>query len=191
MRLSRLTAPALAIVLAAACASPQATYDYDEAVDFSRYRRWAWLPMREEQPSGDPLIDNPLTRQRIESAVARSLAAKGYEKSDPAAADFEVGYAVTVEGTLGSSGASTTFGFGRYGGGSGVGISISSPGIPIREQGEGMLIIDVRDPASGKLVWRGSSTRRIGRSGSPEESEQTIDRIVAEILANFPPERGG
>jgi hypothetical protein len=187
VRISTLITPILAAVVVLACTSPSSQYDYDQSVDFGKYRRWAWLPRPQQQPSGDPRIDNSLTRQRIESAVSRNLAAKGYEQVDAEAADFRVGYVVTVEKRLDSSGVSTSIGFGRYSGGSGFGISIGGPGTPIREYEEGTLLIDIRDKDSDDLLWRGSSTSRLDEATTPEESEQKINGIVGEILANFPP----
>lgn len=189
-RYSRLKATLLAVSLGAGCAGQQATYDYDNAVDFGKYRRWTWLPQSESKPSGDPRIDSPLMRQRIEAAVTRTLETRGYAKSEAQAADFDVGYLVMIENRVDTSGVSTSIGFGRSSGGSGVGISIGGPATRPREYEEGTLIIDVRDKDSGKLVWRGTSTRRLGRARTPEESEQIVNEIVEEILANFPPKRG-
>ena len=190
MHLSCLSIPLLAVVLGAGCAGQPAGYDYDDSVDFDKLRRWAWLPQAEEKSSVDPRIDNPLLKRRIESAVSRNLEAKGYEKSEAQAADFDVGYLVTIENKISSSGVSTSIGFGRYSGGSGFGISMSGPGTQPREYEEGTLIIDIRDTASGKLVWRGSSTTRLDPAHTPKESEKDVNRIVDEILANFPPKPG-
>jgi hypothetical protein len=191
MCISRLATPILAMLVAAGCAGPRASYDYEPSVDFSAYRQWAWLPKPQEESSGDPRIDNSLTRNRIESAVARNLAAKGFNKTEPAKADFDVGYVVMVDKQLDSgSGVSTSVGYGRWSGGSGFGISFGGPGTTLREQEVGTLLIDVRDHESGNLLWRGSSKRRIGQSTTPEESERVIDEIVGEILANFPPPAG-
>lgn len=192
MRYSCSILPILAMVVAAGCAGPRAGFDYDPSADFTAYRHWAWLPKPQEQASGDPRLDNSLVRNRIESAVSQNLAAKGFDKTEPANADFDVGYVVMVEKDLDSrSGVSTSFGIGRWSGGSGVGISIGGPGTTLSEREVGTLFIDVRDHESGKLVWRGSSKRTIGRSTTPEESERVIDAIVSEILANFPPPSGG
>jgi hypothetical protein len=187
----RTALPILAAALLTACATRQVGYDYDESVDFSRYQHWTWSqPAQQSKDDDDPLIDNPLLRQRIENAVARTLSAKGYRQSDPQVADFNVGYFLTVENKLSSSGVSTSFGFGRYSGGSGVGVSIGGPGTRVREQEEGTLIIDVVDRISGKLVWRGSSTRVLGQARTPEESERVVHETVTGILANFPPPAG-
>jgi hypothetical protein len=178
----------LAAALLSACASQRVGYDYDETVDFGQYQRWAWSPQAQEpQSDADPLIDNPLLRQRIEAAVARTLAAKGYEQTGSESAQLTVAYAVSVEKKLSSGGVSTSFGFGTYSGGSGVGVSIGGPGTRVREQKEGTLIIDIMDRNTGDLIWRGSSTRPIGTAKTPEESERIVNEAVTEILAKFPP----
>lgn len=190
MQLLPVTIPILTLMLATGCASQPAGYDYDESVDFSQLHRWAWLPQRQEKSSGDVHIDSPLVRKRIEAAVTRTLQAKGYQQADTQEADFDVGYLVTVDKRLSSSGVSSSVGFGRYSGGSGFGISFGGPGTQPREYEEGTLIIDFKNQNSGKLIWRGSSTRRLGQAGTPEKSEKMINEVVEEILANFPPERG-
>lgn len=198
MRLMHSIAPVLAAALASAlvsalvsgCTPQQAYYDYDKSVDFGKLERWTWLPRGQEKPSGDPRIDNDLTRRRIEAAVTRNLTARGFEKIDQGAADFRVGYLVTIEKNVSSGSVGTSFGFGRYGGGSGVGITIGGPSRPLYEYDEGTLFIDMRSPESNDLLWRGSSTNVLGQTSTPEESQQLIDRIVDEILANFPPGKG-
>lgn len=190
MRIRRLSVPILAVLLGAGCASQPAGYDYDNSVDFSRFQRWAWLAQRQGKSSGDARIDSPLVQKRIEAAVSRTLEAKGFEETEAQTADFDVGYLVTVEKRISSSGVSTSVGFGRYSGGSGFGISVGGPGTQPREYEVGTLIIDIKDKKSGKLAWRGSSTSRLDQARTPEESEKVINQMVEEILANFPPNPG-
>ena len=52
-------------------------------------------------------------------------------------------------------------------------------------------MIDMKSPDSHDLLWRGSSTNVLGQSDTPEESEQLINRLVDEILTNFPPGKAG
>jgi hypothetical protein len=191
VHLSRLSPVLLAAVLAAGCANQPAGYDYDEAIDFAKLQTWTWLPEPQEKPSGDARLDSPLLKKRIEAAVSRTLETKGFKQSDAQAADFEVGYIVTVEKKISSSGISSSVGFGRYSGGSGFGISFGGPATQPLEYEEGTLIIDIKAKDSGKLVWRGSSTRRLGQAATPEESEKVVNAVVNEILANFPPKAGG
>ena len=179
MRLPTIVVSLLAVVLGSGCAGQSASYDYDQSVDFGKLRRWMWIPRPQEQPSGDPRIDNSLTRKRIESALSRALAAKGYEEADGPDVDFTVGYLVTVQKRVTSSGMSTSIGFGRYSRGSGVGISIGGPATPVLEYEEGTLFVDIRDHRSGDLLWRGSSSSRLDAASTPEQSEQAIDRIGA------------
>lgn len=190
MTLARSTLTLAATAIVAACATQPAHYDFDDSVNFDHYRRWSWIPQPQQQMSGDPRIDNPLTMKRIEAAVERNLAAKEFEQTD-SAPDFKVGYLVTVEKKLSSSSVGGSFGFGRYSGASGIGVSVGAPQTQIREYKEGTLILDITDATSNKLVWRGSSTSRLGESRTPEESERLINQMVEEILANFPPPTGG
>lgn len=176
-----------AVLLATGCVTQPASYDYDKAVDFAKYRHWTWLPHPEKQASGDPRVDNPLTRKRIESAISRNLDARGYRQSDAEMADFRVGYLVTVRKVPSSTTVGGSIGFGRYRGGSGIGISIGGPAVPLNDYEKGTLFIDMRDSRTDDLAWRGSSTGQLDPFASPEESQQRINTIVDEILKNFPP----
>jgi hypothetical protein len=54
---------------------------------------------------------------------------------------------------------------------------------------DGTLLIDVIDPFSDKLVWRGEAKKRLPKKkeSSQKKREQLLDRAVAAVLANFPP----
>ena len=51
----------------------------------------------------------------------------------------------------------------------------------------GILTIDVLNGSDKKLVWRGSSGRRLYNGFSPEQSTKVINAVVKEILDKFPP----
>ena len=51
----------------------------------------------------------------------------------------------------------------------------------------GELIIAVFESESKELVWEGSGSRRVNRSGGPERSERRIQDAVNQILRSFPP----
>jgi hypothetical protein len=56
-----------------------------------------------------------------------------------------------------------------------------------RVKQEGTLYLNFIDPGSNALIWQGSATAEIREKSSPEEQQQRINQIVAEILKNFPP----
>ena len=47
-------------------------------------------------------------------------------------------------------------------------------------------MIDVIDPASSALIWRGIAGRRL-TGDTPQERDIYVNEIVAAILAEFPP----
>ena len=53
------------------------------------------------------------------------------------------------------------------------------------EYDEGILVIDVLDVRTRRLVWRGTASRRLERDPQVHQIEQS----VASVLARFPPDR--
>jgi hypothetical protein len=57
----------------------------------------------------------------------------------------------------------------------------------VNQYDEGTLVIDIVDAEAGKLVWRGSGSRRISTSPTPQKTTRRINEAVEAILARFPP----
>ncbi len=51
----------------------------------------------------------------------------------------------------------------------------------------GTLVIDILDPVSGELVWRGWAEGALLRVSPADERQEYLDKIVARILEEFPP----
>ena len=174
--------------LLAACGGAQVSQDYDPGMDFSRLRTFDWYPSQ-EPVSNDPATNSPLIAQRIRSAVVRNLTQKGYQKVEDRTPDFFVHYQLSVRQKLSSSGVSTSVGIGGgFGGGGFGGIGIGGPSV--REIEEGTLVLDVIEAGSGKLAWRGTGSKPLSKSPTPEKTTQEVDATVDQILAQFPPETG-
>ncbi|MGI9592703.1 MAG: DUF4136 domain-containing protein [Myxococcota bacterium] len=184
MRSLRLLPLLLACV--AACAGVSVNQDYDPSADFASYRSFDWFPGSRELAGGGQLED-PFLERRIRTAVGRELAAKGYVRAGGARPDFYVNYHVSVQQKLTSSGMNVGYGVGSYGSWGGVGIGMRTN--PVRQYEEGTLVIDFIDGASRKLVWRGTGSKALARSPTPEQTTATIDTATREILKQFPPQR--
>ena len=52
---------------------------------------------------------------------------------------------------------------------------------------QGSLTLDVVDAGSGVLVWRGTATATIDPNALPKERRKSLEKIVARMLADFPP----
>lgn len=168
-----------------ACGGIPVSTDYDTARQFSQLSTYAWMTPKEKLII-DPLVDNDLTNKRVERAVESQLAARGFQKAiGGQSADFLVTYHVSAETKQTVSNFHGHYGYYpcwrgcySYGG--------LHSDVYTREYKEGTFMIDVIDPASSELIWRGISGRRLS-SKTPQERDAFIRETVAAILAEFPP----
>jgi hypothetical protein len=153
--------------------------DYEPQTDFSRYKSFDWIAVSQEK-AGESSWGSPFVVKRVHAAVERFLIQNGHLKSSDGKHDFLVNVHLTVikmvevdyswEGGPGY----------RY-----FGDSVFET--VITEYDEGTLIIDFLDAGTQRLFWRGTGTRRINHSSSPQKSADTINRWVSEILKQYPP----
>jgi len=171
--------PLLVLVLAG-CSRITVTAEHDPAANFGALHTYAWRP-GPQQGVGDPRFDSTLIDKRVRPAIDRVLAAKGYQMAAPGtAADFLVGYHAVVRQKTSGQTISRWYGY-RVGGARG------GPQAYAHDYDEGTLLIDVIDPATMQLLWRGSGTRVVDPQASPEKREQRINEAVDQVLADFPP----
>ena len=177
----RLAATAL-VAFSLACASTRVTHDYDVNADFSSFATFAWMPQPQEM-AGDARVDNPLIAERVRSAIERTLTSKGYRPTSETTPDFFVGYYLSLEQKLDVYTIDNYYGRGRYGR-----WGAASFETHVNQYDEGTLVIDIVDAEAGRLVWRGSGSRRISKSPTPQKSTQRVNEAVEAILARFPPQ---
>ncbi len=195
MRIAGLALVSIA-VLSLACASVRVRTDYDDAIDFSKLKSFAWLdpPLREASrdeggQGGDPFTQNTLLDKRVRDEVEGWLLSHGYrlagEREEP---DFLLRYEFTSREVYRDSPVTVSGGFGSYGSGVGIGSGVGYS--PSGGSQEGTLILDVIDPATEQLSWRGWGTTQLRDSHiGPERIRET----VGAVLERFPPKpkRGG
>lgn len=168
------------------CSGFQVSQDYDLSRDFSPLKTYAW--QSESQPkTGDIRIDNSLLDARIRSAIDDSLSKKGYHQIDQGQPDFHVAYTHQISSKIDSSNVTFGFGFGGGGGGTFSGIGVDSGG-RVREYDESLWVIDLIDPSTGDLLWRGMGTTPVDQHANPEKSVKKINEGVEKILSQFPPQ---
>ena len=142
---------------AQACTTIDVKTDFDPSADFTRFHTFAFAGLTDITKTG--LLDNSLTRKRIEAAVSRELTKKGLQevKMD-ARPDILVHYWLgtkdkqRVQGTSGPSAGYYGRGGGYYGGGYGWGASYSN--VTTYDYTEGTLILDLVEPEKKELQWR-------------------------------------
>ena len=164
-------------IMSASCSSVSVKYDYDQSKDFSRYKTYRWVDVN---LPADALAKNPLIKNRVIEAVNKGLKEKGYTLTEGETADM----AVVVHAGSKEKMQVTDWGtygwynpwWGPYGG-----------QVDVSYYTEGTLVIDLVDMAEKELVWRGIATGTVQENPDPQKSQQRLDSIVAQILANFPP----
>ena len=169
------TMKALAILVlglsAAHCAKAQkVTMEFDQAVDFSKYRTFAIRAS--ELNSKNPALNSDLVKKRINADIVRYLAAKGLtEVSGPS--DLNVRY------HFGSARKSELEAYpaGWYGRGTRY---VRVP------YSEGTLVIDLRDPAAKSLVWRAIANEE---KSDPNKIEGKLDDMVKKCIEKYPPKK--
>jgi len=165
--------------LIVSCAKPLVIdYDYDTTYDFTMLKTYAWLP----SPPGSQIED--LTEKRFTQAVDTQLGAKGYSPSAESP-DFVIslqGIKKTVPSGSTAVGASIGVPVGGRGSMS-VGVGKSRE----RVKQEGTLTLNFLDRKTNALIWQGTATATIQQKSSPEEQQQAINQIIAELMKNFPP----
>ena len=170
--------PLVALVLAG-CSRITVTTDHDPAANFAALHTYAWRP-GPQQGVSDPRFDSTLIDTRVRAAIDRVLASKGYRTAAPGTvADFLVGYHAVVRQKTSAQTINGWYGY-RVG-------ARRAPQAYVHDYDKGTLLIDVIDPATMQLLWRGSGTGVVDPQASLEKREQRINEAVDRILADFPP----
>lgn len=171
--------------LVSGCSGLKIYTDYDPTLNFSRFQTYAWMPQVTEQ-SGDFRVDNDLVQKRLRRAVDTQLQSAGFRLVDESEASFFVSYrALMVDKTqISSSGGS--IGYGRWNDGR-YGSVAYGGGVDSYDYTQGTVILDIIDPKSMELVWRGTAEQTVEPKLSPQEREQRINQAYQKMLERFPP----
>lgn len=142
--------------------------DFDRAFDFSRLKTFNFAVQR--RSPGDPLAKDTLNDGRIKSALESKLTASGYRRETAQKADFAIAYYVTTRNKLDVQ--DYSLGPRRWFGGR---------DIRVDQYTEGTLIVDLIDPNTKQLIWRGRA------SGSVElkDADKKIDKAVEKLVKQF------
>ncbi|HTY41472.1 MAG TPA: DUF4136 domain-containing protein [Thermoanaerobaculia bacterium] len=163
-----------AALLASACSTLTTAVDYDHTINWSQFHTF-------QLAEGDKDVVT-FTQKRIADAITGQLTSKGWQAvtSNP---DIMV-YTHGVRSTQTQWNATSMGGWGYRGwGGMGGGMATATETkIPV-----GTLVVDLVNPKTKELVWRGTASDQISASGAEEGQVQTA---VAELFKNFPPQPG-
>lgn len=126
------------------------------------------------------LANNPEVDRLIRRVIDEELQARGFTKATGGRADLGVAYAAALEGQIRVDEVNRFYGYRR-------GAYIAT-WTEVEEFDLGSLVIDISDPASGELVWRGSAETELDRTDR-EYRESMLRRGVEAILDGLMAER--
>jgi len=173
------------VVLAlAGCSTPEVHSPQLTSASLAHRSTFGFVPQLNQEAAA-AVSNSPFWQNRIQTAIASVLEQKGYRSAASVRkADLLVAFHVVLR-----QGESVTI-FDNYSGYKLPGVKAASSGIaklaaPPNGQAEiGTLVIDINDPKTKTIIWRGWGKAEVDRP--PAQLEQLIQKIVAEILHNFP-----
>lgn len=179
------------LVVITGCAGLQVHTDYDSALNFSNFQTFAWLeaPVLTTASDGvtdveaNPFAVNSMLDARVRAAVEQELERQGYRPAPAGATpSFQLQYHVILKDKTRISTTAGPYyggywGAGRYGGFAGSTQSF--------DYQEGTLIIDLVDPETQRIAWRGWA---VGNNREGYYDEERVVKVVDAILSQFPPE---
>jgi len=167
------------------CRTYRVKTDWDPAVAFDGMQSFYFLEPPEFEGSS-PFADNSLLRKRVREAVETVFSGRGFRSvSSRETADFIVTYIVVLDEEIQINGVSSSVGGAYRRGGAYGGVYANTS---VRTYQESTLILDLLDPSSEDLVWRGWGIGIVG-TRDRQRGLTKIEKGVRAILKKFPPER--
>jgi hypothetical protein len=155
------------------CSTLSVTTDYDRTASFTSYATYEFLP--------EQSIRNPLMRDRIESAIARQLEAKGMRRTG-GRADLWIATHMRFDKETQIDTTHFGYGWGRWGYWGGGRAVTTVRQVPI-----GTLIVDLVDVREKKLVWQAVASDTLNPRASAAERDESVNAAVTKMFAGYPP----
>lgn len=158
---------------ASSCSPFRVKSDYAQSANFSQYKTYKLRI--------DDLKLNDIDKDRVLNELSRQLQSKGL--STTGSPDLIINVKANHK-KVQDINAMNPGGMWGWGGGFGWGIGMNR--VWTSTYNEGAIIVDMIDANTNKLVWQGiGSGISVDR---PKAKQKQIPQIVAEIMANYPPD---
>jgi hypothetical protein len=158
------------LAIVASCSSIRVASDYDNTVDFSKYKTFSFLK------SGiDKVPISEFDKKRIMKSIETELGKKGITRSETP--DLLVNFFTKESQVVDASP--------YYYGGWGYGWGYGWGGTYVTTSTEGELYIDLIDAQKKELIWQGQGTGYLEQYSS--QKDKKVNEFVAKILMQYPP----
>lgn len=173
--LGRLTALACSTLVLAGCATMEVSSYVERGIDLRQYRTYDWGPP-DTFSTGDPRLDNNrFFDDRVRARVEKELGDKGFEKTTSGPPDLLVHYHASLTQKIDVRHIDREYGY--------CDTADCRPYV----YDAGTLFVDLVDPRTSKLVWRGWAERGVdGVIDNQAWMEERIDEAVTRILEGLP-----
>ena len=156
--------PLLALLpLLAACTGIEVRSQHEPGTDFAALTTYAWAPAIAANEREDLVLE--IVRPKVDAL----LAARGLTKVERDQASLVVEEHVVVEKVTRTN--DPYYAFDLY-----------------TEYERGTLLVDLMDPATSKVLWRGSATAEIDGEATEEQRRERVEGAVERMFEGFPPE---
>jgi uncharacterized protein DUF4136 len=170
-------AVALSTLVVSACYSVRVQSLGRPSANFAQYRTFKILdaphrpegaPVIPRGPAAEPMLNNSITYDAGREFLKEALEARGFveDKKNP---DFTVAFYASARERLNINNWGYGYGYGNF---------------YVTEYTEGTVLIDLVDPDTKKLVWRGSGVATV--SDNPRKYLKELSRIVPKIVDRIP-----
>jgi hypothetical protein len=159
-------------------AAQSVNYTFDKNVNFYNFKTYKWVAI----DNGQHLDE--LTAGQLIATLDVELAKKSLTKSESNQADLYIAYQI-------ASGNNKHFSQYNVGAsnGSAAGATSGAGGANITAVHSGQVVLDMYDSATKQLVWRGVISSAIDANAKPDKKQKHMDKAVAKLLSNYPPQR--
>lgn len=165
------TALVLTLLAVPALRAQEISVEFDQAADFTKYKTFA---VRDGQLNARaPALNSELTKKNLQTEIEKALVTKGLTKVETGASDLNVFF------TFGAAQRMQTESYPA--GWRGLGTRVVR--VP---QNEGTLVIDLRDPTTRSLVWRGIASES---EPNPTKMAGKLDDMAKKAIAKYPPKK--
>lgn len=167
----------------------QVSHDSDKSVDFSPFKTYSILPMKEDSSTHI----NQLDANKMLSALKTEMASRGLDLVD-SGADIMMSIYILVQNKqsvsaytdyMGGYGYGMGFGYGMgMGMGMGMGDGMANTTYETDDYQEGTVVIDCFLEATKKLIWEGTYKGEV--QSKAQKRDKTIPKHMHAVMKNFP-----
>jgi hypothetical protein len=206
MRSTLLLATAILVTAAAGCSRTRPTVrtTVEPGADLTGLRTFYVLapPTRSANAAplsaNDPMLDNSITNTALRTDLTQAFQSRGYAPAPRQGADFVVAYYAGSKEKFDTTYWGPTFDPGwrysyrgrrgwawpYYGAGYYGGPYYGGGGINVNSYTQGQVIVDVTDPRTSELLWRGQGLEPV--SSDPAKYTSELQGVVNAVVAKFP-----